>query len=65
MSEVNQRAIATLNSYRRKLTRQQYKTLRGQILNGNDEGAMKGLYRLVGGAKEKACPHIETPDCFC
>lgn len=65
MSEVNQRAIATLKSYKRKLTRQQYKTLRGQILKGNDEGAMKGLHKLIGGAEEKACARIETPDCFC
>lgn len=31
-----------------RITKQQLKTLRGQALNGNLEGAHKGLKRLLG-----------------
>lgn len=30
-----------------RLTKQQYKTLKGQILAGDSDGAMKGLKRLL------------------
>lgn len=41
-------AIKHLKSKREHLTPQQYKTIKGQILSGNIEGAMKGLNRVVG-----------------
>ena len=40
-------AIIHLNNHKKKLTRQQYKTLKGQIQSGNIEGAMKGLKRIM------------------
>lgn len=44
---INKPALDRLNNYRRRLTPQQYKTLRGQILAGNAEGAMRGLQKLL------------------
>ena len=39
--------LAFLQGCSSRLTPQQYKTLRGQILAGDPEGAMKGLQRLL------------------
>lgn len=36
-----------LNRYKNRLTKQQYRTIKGQIKAGECEGAMKGLKRLV------------------
>lgn len=36
-----------LKKYRPYLTQQQYKTLKGQVIAGNYEGAEKGLKRLI------------------
>ena len=36
-----------LNCYKYKLTKQQYKTFKGQILKGNIEGFRKGLFKVV------------------
>lgn len=47
MKEINTTALISLKLYRDRLTVQQYKTLRGQILAGDDAGAMKGLKRLL------------------
>ena len=38
--------------YRSKLSRQQLKTLRGQILSGNIDGAMRGLDKILKQKKE-------------
>lgn len=46
---VNQAALRVLRHHRPALTPKQYKTLRGQILAGDDTGALKGLLRLAGG----------------
>ena len=43
--EIN--ALVRLKAIRHRLTTQQYKTLRGQILAGDAEGAMKGLKKLL------------------
>lgn len=51
--EVNQAALRVLKGNRAKLTRQQYKTLRGQILAGDDIGAMRGMLKLLN---EKETP---------
>lgn len=39
--------IKLLNNNKSKLTRQQYKTLKGQCLAGDTEGAIKGLYKIL------------------
>ena len=51
MKEINPKALITLKGYRNDLTAQQYKTIRGQILAGDDTGAMKGLKKLVAQLK--------------
>lgn len=40
-------AFILLDRARKCLTPQQYKTLRGQILAGNAEGALRGLDRIM------------------
>lgn len=47
MKAINSKALITLKGYRGKLTPQQYRTIRGQILSGDDAGAMKGLRKLI------------------
>ena len=44
---VDNKALGTLLAAKRMLTRQQYKTLKGQILNGDADGAMRGLAKLT------------------
>ena len=44
---VDTAALGHLRSAKNRLTRQQFKTLRGQILAGDPEGAMKGLQRIL------------------
>lgn len=44
---INKAAMLELNAHRRELTRQQFKTLKGQILSGDGAGAMKGLCKLI------------------
>lgn len=41
-------AITHLKSLKKHLTKQQYLTIKGQIISGNIEGAMKGLQKLTG-----------------
>ena len=40
-------ALGRLRAAKPYITRQQLKTLRGQILGGDPEGAMKGLRRIL------------------
>lgn len=47
INPINKQALIQLNRARSQLTRQQYKTLRGQILAGNHEAALKGLNKLT------------------
>lgn len=47
MQRFDVRAAMNLKACRDRLTKQQYKTLKGQILAGDSEGAMKGLRRLL------------------
>ena len=42
----NTAALRQMYAFRSVLTPQQYKTLRGQILAGDAEGAMRGLKKL-------------------
>lgn len=39
--------VKLLDKNKHRLTPQQYKTLRGQCLAGDNEGAIKGFYRLM------------------
>lgn len=47
MKEVNVNAVCRLKAYRRVLTQQQYQTLKGLILAGDPEGAMRGLDAIL------------------
>lgn len=40
-------ALLILRNTKHRLTQQQYKTLRGQVLAGDATGAMKGLYNII------------------
>ena len=44
---INNKALGKLLAAKQMLSRQQYKTLKGQILAGDAEGAMRGLARLT------------------
>lgn len=45
-------ALAAINASKAVLNRQQMLTLRGQVLTGDIDGAMRGLQRIVGGMNE-------------
>ena len=47
MKAIDFKAMMHLKACRDKLTVQQYRTLRGQVLAGDPDGAMKGLKRLL------------------
>lgn len=47
MKEINVGALIRLKAARPRLTVQQYRTLRGQVLAGDPDGAMKGLQKLL------------------
>ena len=47
MKQVNVGALVRLKGARSHLTAQQYRTLRGQVLAGDPDGAMKGLRKLL------------------
>ncbi len=47
MDAVDTRALGTLRNAKPQLTRQQFLTLRGQILAGEPEGAMRGLQKIL------------------
>lgn len=44
---VDNKALGRLLAAKQMLTRQQYKTLKGQILAGNADAAMRGLAKLI------------------
>lgn len=46
-TNVDQGALKILRNSKDCLSRHQYKTLRGQILAGDPDGAMKGLRKLL------------------
>ena len=54
---VNKKALLKLKQYIPWLTGQQYKTLRGQILAGHDEAAMKGLQKILSRPSKKGENH--------
>ena len=44
---IDNKALGRLLAAKKLLSRQQYKTLKGQILAGDAEGAMRGLEKLT------------------
>ena len=52
VQRIDHRAVIRLRSCKPRLTRQQYRTLRGQVFAGDSTGAMKGLDRLLARKKE-------------
>lgn len=44
-------AMMMLKTYHASLTRQQIRTLKGQVLAGDIDGAMRGLDRILGRRK--------------
>lgn len=52
VQRIDQRAVIRLRSCKPRLTRRQYRTLRGQVFAGDSTGAMKGLDRLLARQKE-------------
>ena len=52
---VDNKALGRLLAHKQMLTRQQYKTLKGQILAGDAEGAMRGLENLKNRKAEEKC----------
>ena len=47
ISMIDNKALGRLLAAKQSLTRQQYKTLKGQILAGTADGAMRGLAKLT------------------
>lgn len=47
MQHIDTKALIQLKATKDKLSWQQYKTLRGQVLAGDPDGAMKGLRRIL------------------
>ena len=47
MTEIDKNALIALKVCRHYLNWQQYKTLRGQVLAGDPDAAMKGLKRIL------------------
>lgn len=47
MKKINVRALVNLEGARPRLAAQQYRTLRGQVLAGDPDGAMKGLRKIL------------------
>ena len=50
----DENAMYRLKKHRRMLTHQQYQTLKGQILAGNADGAMRGLESILKRRKVSA-----------
>lgn len=46
MNNLNE-ATTLLNTHKKELTQQEYRTFQGQIKAGNEYGAIKGLNRLL------------------
>lgn len=53
MKEIDVNAVCRLKAYRRVLTNQQYQTIKGLILAGDPDGAMRGLETILKRKKER------------
>ena len=47
MKQIDVKALIHVKACRDRLTAQQYRTLRGQVLAGDGDGAMRGLRKLL------------------
>lgn len=47
MQKIDFKALMHVTACRDRLTPQQYRTLRGQVLAGDGDGALKGLRKLL------------------
>jgi len=47
MQRIDTRALIQLKATKDRLSPQQYRTLRGQVLAGDPDGAMKGLRKIL------------------
>ena len=47
MQKIDVKALIQLKATKDRLSKQQYKTLRGQVLAGDPDGAMKGLRKII------------------
>lgn len=47
LKPINPVMLMALKANRHEMTEQQYRTLRGQVLSGDDAGALKGLRRIL------------------
>lgn len=47
LKQIDATALIQIKSARPRLTGQQYKTLRGQVLAGDPEGALRGLNKIL------------------
>ena len=52
MQQIDTKALIQIKACRDRLTVQQYRTLRGQVLAGDGDGAMKGLRKLLLAGRE-------------
>ena len=50
---VDNKALGKLLAAKRFLSRQQYKTIKGQILAGDTDGAMRGLEKIIKGVGQQ------------
>lgn len=69
MNKQTREAYALLREYRRNLSRQQIRTLKGLMMAGDAEGAMRGMKRITkeGQYKNRACHkgHTERNHSYC
>lgn len=47
VKQIDATALIQIKAARPRLTGQQYKTLRGQVLAGDPEGALRGLNKIL------------------
>ena len=52
MQKIDTKALIQIKACRDRLTVQQYRTPRGQVLAGDGDGAMKGLRKLLLAGRE-------------
>lgn len=54
IQQIDHKALILIKARRRRLTAQQYATLKGQVLAGDGDGALKGLRRILS-REEPSC----------
>lgn len=47
IQQIDHKALILVKASRGRLTAQQYATIKGQVLAGNGDGALKGLRRIL------------------